>query len=41
VTVTPGSRGQFDVLLDGTVLFSKRERGRFPSQDEIVAALSS
>jgi selT/selW/selH-like putative selenoprotein len=41
VTITPGSRGQFDVLLDGKVLFSKHEKGRFPSHDEIVAALAS
>ena len=36
---TPGSKGQFDVLRDGDVVFSKHEAGRFPEHDEIVAAL--
>jgi selT/selW/selH-like putative selenoprotein len=35
----PGSKGQFDVLRDGELVFSKHEAGRFPEHDEIVAAL--
>jgi predicted Rdx family selenoprotein len=34
-----GSRGQFDVVRDGEVIFSKQESGRFPESGEILAAL--
>jgi len=37
--VEPGGRGQFDVLADGSVVFSKRAEGRFPEAEEILAAL--
>jgi len=39
-TATPGGRGQFDVLADGRLVFSKHELGRFPDDGEIQAALS-
>jgi predicted Rdx family selenoprotein len=39
-TATPGGRGQFDVLADGRLVFSKHELGRFPGDGEIQAALS-
>ena len=39
-TITPGARGQFDVLVDGELLWSKREIGRFPEDDEILSRLS-
>ena len=35
----PGGKGQFDVLRDGALLFSKHEAGRFPDDGEILAAL--
>ena len=35
-----GEKGQFDVIRDGEVIFSKAEAGRFPEHDEIVAALA-
>ena len=35
----PGGKGQFDVLHDGELVFSKHESGRFPEHDEILAAL--
>ena len=35
----PGGKGQFDVLRDGALVFSKHEAGRFPEHDEILAAL--
>jgi selT/selW/selH-like putative selenoprotein len=38
-TDIPGGKGQFDVLRDGELVFSKHEAGRFPEQDEILAAL--
>jgi selT/selW/selH-like putative selenoprotein len=34
----PGGKGQFDVLRDGELVFSKHEAGRFPEHDEILAA---
>jgi selT/selW/selH-like putative selenoprotein len=36
----PGGKGQFDVMRDGVMVFSKQESGRFPEHDEILAALS-
>ena len=36
----PGGKGQFDVLRDGELIFSKHESGRFPENDEILAALA-
>jgi selenoprotein W-related protein len=35
----PGGKGQFDVVRDGALVFSKHETGRFPEHDEILAAL--
>jgi predicted Rdx family selenoprotein len=37
----PGGKGQFDVLRDGDVVFSKQEAGRFPEHGEILSALRS
>ena len=37
----PGGKGQFDVIRDGTMVFSKRESGRFPEHGEILAALEA
>jgi selT/selW/selH-like putative selenoprotein len=39
-SIAPGLRGQFDVLLDGELLFSKQERGRFPEDREILDRLA-
>jgi Rdx family protein len=38
-TTTPGRRSQFDVLVDGDLLFSKQAVGRFPEDGEIVGLL--
>jgi len=35
----PGEHSQFDVLADGSLLFSKQREGRFPEEDEILAQL--
>jgi predicted Rdx family selenoprotein len=32
---TPGGKGQFDVIRDGELVFSKHAVGRFPGEDEI------
>ena len=34
-----GSNGIFDVVADGTMLFSKYEESRFPEPEEIIEAL--
>jgi predicted Rdx family selenoprotein len=34
-----GEKSQYDVLVDGKVIFSKQREGRFPDEDEIIAAL--
>ena len=33
--VDPGKSGQFDVLVDGKLIFSKAETGRFPVDGEV------
>ena len=37
--IAPGSRGVFDVTVDGDILFSKHRAHRFPEHAEIVAEL--
>jgi predicted Rdx family selenoprotein len=34
-----GRRSQFDVVVDGNVVFSKEREHRFPEPDEILAKL--
>jgi predicted Rdx family selenoprotein len=34
-----GAKGQFDVLADGALIFSKESEGRFPESGEISAKL--
>ena len=36
----PGTKGQFDVLADGRLLFSKHSEGRFPDDGEILGQLA-
>jgi len=38
-SIRPGLSGQFDVLRDGEVVFSKHREHRFPSADEVLALL--
>ena len=38
-TATPGGSGQFDVVRDGDVVFSKKQEHRFPGEAEILAAV--
>jgi predicted Rdx family selenoprotein len=38
-SIREGGNGQFDVLRDGELLFSKRSQGRFPDEDEILDLL--
>jgi len=37
--LVPGSNGIFDVIVDGELLFSKFETGRFPKPGEVAGKL--
>lgn len=39
VTLIPSSGGIFEVRVDGQVVFSKDEAGRFPEKGEVIAAM--
>jgi len=34
-SAVPGGKGQFDVIRDGDLVFSKHSAGRFPGEGEI------
>ncbi len=38
-SLEPGTVGQFDVIVDGKLVFSKHKEGRFPDEEEIVRSL--
>jgi selT/selW/selH-like putative selenoprotein len=40
-SLVPGSRGAFDVVVDGKTIFSKHAEHRFPEHGEIIAALKA
>jgi selenoprotein W-related protein len=35
ISLKPADKGVFDVVLDGKLIFSKNQQGRFPTLDEI------
>jgi len=37
VELVPGVAGVFDVTVDGKLVYSKKQTGRFPTDEEIVA----
>jgi selT/selW/selH-like putative selenoprotein len=39
VRLLKGARGAFEVRLDGSLIFSKLQEGRFPDTAEILSAL--
>lgn len=39
-TLKIGTPGQFDVLVEGKLVFSKHAAGRFPEHQEVLDALS-
>lgn len=41
VALHPSSGGVFEVTLDGQVIFSKKQEGRFPEDDEILTQIES
>jgi hypothetical protein len=40
-SAAPGGKGQFDVLRDGELVFSKHDVGRFPGEGEIERLVSA
>lgn len=38
-SIREGTNGQFDVLRDGDLLYSKQREGRFPEEAEILGLL--
>jgi predicted Rdx family selenoprotein len=34
-----GAKGQYDVVTDGKLIFSKEREGRFPEHEEIISSL--
>jgi selenoprotein W-related protein len=38
-TLLKGTGGVYDIVCDGKLVFSKHEAGRFPEEDEVLAAL--
>ena len=40
VDVEPGKTGQFDILVDGKVVYSRYDTGRFPAEPELLKILS-
>lgn len=41
IALKPADKGVFDVVLDGKLIFSKNQTGRFPTVDEIKQQLDS
>jgi selenoprotein W-related protein len=35
VSLKPADKGVFDVILDGKLIFSKHQQGRFPTMDDL------
>jgi selT/selW/selH-like putative selenoprotein len=38
VELVPGVGGVFDITVDGQLKYSKKQTGRFPTDDEVIAA---
>ena len=38
VELVPGVAGVFEITVDGRLAFSKKQMGRFPTDEEIIAA---
>lgn len=40
-TATPGGNGQFDILRDGALVFSKHAEHRFPGEGEVQRLINA
>jgi len=38
-TLIPGGGGEFEVTVDGKLVFSKKKAGRFPDAEEVLAQI--
>ena len=38
VELVPGVAGVFDITVDGVLKYSKKQTGRFPTDDEVIAS---
>ena len=38
VELVPGVAGVFDITVDGVLKYSKKQTGRFPTDDEVIEA---
>lgn len=36
-----GAKSQYDVVADGTLVFSKQREGRFPEHEEVLALVTA
>ncbi|PIE69449.1 MAG: hypothetical protein CSA21_02120 [Deltaproteobacteria bacterium] len=41
VTLTPGKTGDFEVVRDGTIIYSKQQTGCFPQTEDILRILTA
>ena len=41
LTIVTGGQGVFDVEVDGQLIYSKHETGRFPNEGEVLSALAA
>ena len=41
LSLIPGSGGQFEVMVNGNLLFSKKQQGRYPEIKELKEAINS
>ncbi len=39
VSLKPADKGVFDIVLDGQLIFSKHQQGRFPTMDDLKEQL--
>jgi predicted Rdx family selenoprotein len=39
ISLKPADKGVFDVVLDGKLIFSKHQQGRFPTVDDLKTQL--
>lgn len=39
VELIPGAGGVYEISVDGTLVFSKHQAGRFPEPDEVIGLL--
>jgi selT/selW/selH-like putative selenoprotein len=39
IELVAGSNGIFDITVDGRIIFSKFEQGRFPQADEVISLI--